>query len=129
MTEKRFTNHITKTDADGTIHSDGILDANEDNKIIITNYFYIASLLNKLNDENEKLKSNIDIRDKAIIELKEENKDLNDLLASKEDILLKPVIKIIDDKISEYKKYDGYDTEAYYIGTQLLKELRKEILK
>ena len=55
MTE-RFTNHITKTDADGTIHTDGIFDANENNKILITNYFYIAQVMNELNNENEQLK-------------------------------------------------------------------------
>lgn len=56
MTEKRFTNHITKTDVDGTIHTDGIFDANENNKILITNYFYIAQVMNELHNENEKLK-------------------------------------------------------------------------
>lgn len=56
MTEKRFTNHITKTDADGTIHTDGIFDANENNKILITNYFYIAQVMNELHNENEQLK-------------------------------------------------------------------------
>ena len=56
---KRFTNPITKTDADGTIHTNGILDANEDNKILITNYFYIAQVMNKLHEENEQLKQQI----------------------------------------------------------------------
>ena len=56
MTAKRFTNHIIKEDVDGTLHSDGILDAEEDNKIVIWNYFYIANLLNNLHEENIKLK-------------------------------------------------------------------------
>ena len=39
----------------------------------------------------------------------------------------KEVFDLINKKIDEYQEYDGYDTEKYYIGTQLLKELKKEL--
>ena len=95
MTEKRFTNHITKTDADGTIHTDGIFDANENNKILITNYFYIAQVMNELHNENEQLKHECNYLQNRLDDfinvqneneqLKSEIKDLNDVLARYEE--------------------------------------------
>ena len=57
-----------------------------------------VDLMNQLNDENEQLKQ-----------------------------FNEKVLKLLDEKIKEYKKYDGYDTESYYIGTGLLKELKREL--
>lgn len=68
-----------------------------DNDGILLSFDQTVNLLNQLNDENEQLKQQ-----------------------------LANVDKLIDSKIKEYQKYDGYDTEKYYIGTQLLKELKKE---
>ena len=97
MTEKRFTNHITKTDADGTIHTDGIFDANENNKILITNYFYIAQVMNELNNENKHLKQvnkryalmvncNSDLYDEIYEQLKKTEKNYKSLLNENEQL-------------------------------------------
>ena len=61
--------------------------------------------INKLEKENE--------------QLKEEIKDFQDLLARKEEELLKPVIRMIDDRINKV------DT----ISAETLKELRNEIME
>ena len=55
----------------------------------------------------------------VVRKLKEENEQLKQQVQN--------IHKLIDNKIKEYQKYDEYDTEKYYIGTQLLKELKKEL--
>lgn len=39
------------------------------------------------------------------------------------------VFDLVNEKIKEYQKYDEHDTEKYYIGTQLLNNLKKELLE
>ena len=108
MTEKRFTNHITKTDADGTIHTDGIFDANENNKILITTYFYIAQVMNELHNENEQLKSTI----KEVTELLSDEVDLFSDKATEHDINAYMELKELDNK------------DAYYMATATKKAIR-----
>ena len=89
----------------------------------IINSFKCMKLLNQLNDENEQLKSRIeyletklqrerkssteqhlkwsDEAEERIKELENEIQDFQDILASKEEILLKPVIRMIDDRIEQ----------------------------
>lgn len=87
----------------------------------------------ELEKENEELKQQhrklqIDFNDACgiVYDLRESKLDLEDENEQLKQQLI-DVDKLIDDKIKEYQKYDGYDTEKYYIGTQLLKELKKEL--
>ena len=89
----------------------------------------IVSELNHLSEENEQLKQQLK-------ECEQKKQNIKELLICGEavveqkklqELIYGQVIALIDDKIKEYKKYDGYDTEKFYIGTQLLKELKKEL--
>lgn len=107
---------------------------------------------NRLEKENEGLNAKNKVLYKEIERLKIQNKDLlysnakniellekeNEQLKSDNNRLVnetakivaehqKRVLDLIDEKIKEYQKYDGYDTEKYYIGIQLLNELKKEL--
>ncbi len=53
--------------------------------------------------------------------------DLLNELNNENEQLKQSFINLIDEKIKEYQKYDEYDTEKFYIGTQLLNELKKEL--
>lgn len=130
MTEKRFT--LTKGFDE---HERQI----RDNGKIIMGCFHevqakpIVVLLNELNDENEQLKSkNRGLQSELGIfkeDVTHSNLQINKLAEENEQLKqqLMDVDKLIDDKIREYQKYDEYDTEKFYIGTQLLKELKKEL--
>ena len=68
--------------------------------------------------------------------LEKENKELKAKVDDKEvavevecEKLMQKVFDLIDVKIKEYQKYDGYDTEKYYIGTQLLNELKRGLVE
>ena len=70
----------------------------------------LFELINKIAEENEQLKSEnmmVTGANKILKEnnkrLKEEIKDFQDLLAGKEEELLKPIIRMIDDRIAHYK--------------------------
>lgn len=116
MTEKRFEyNHVEG-------FQPFIYDVNDNH--MVDDLEIICELLNDLNDENEQLKfENIELSvdNKELkctnIELNNENEQLKQELQD--------IYKLIDKKIEEYAKYDGYDTEKFYIGTQLLKDLKK----
>ena len=114
-----------KTVSDVTV---GILDNEEP----IT-YKECVDLLNGQHEELQKRKKIIKQITKDYNELKQINTLCNERyreLADENEQLKqfkKEVFDLIDKKIDEYQKYDGYDTETYYIGTQLLKELKKEL--
>lgn len=83
----------------------------------------------QLEKENEQLKQ-------QLIDCEEKKQNIKDVLLHSEavveqkkiqELVYNIVFDCIDEKIEEYKKYDGYDTEKYYIGTQLLKELKREL--
>ena len=64
----------------------------------------ICDLLNELNDRNT--------------QLREEIKDFQDLLASKEEVYLKPIITTIE---------EAYENERTHIGKNVLKQLLEAI--
>ena len=117
---------------------------NQTGKTYYVDYFdEIVDLLNALHEENQSLKNEIEklsyanedlleekrqwkkLSDEYAelheenVRLKEEIKDFQDLLARKEEELLKPVIRMIDDRINKV------DT----ISAETLKELRNEIME
>ena len=79
----------------------------------------IAEALNILISENKQLKDKYNEQSVQYEELEEQVERLLDFKDN--------VFNLINEKIKEYKKYDGYDTEKYYIGTGTLKELKKEL--
>ena len=88
---------------DGEFWLDGQIDT-------ACNHSEICNELNQLSEENEQLKSEnmmVTGANKILKEnnkrLKEEIKDFQDLLAGKEEELLKPIIRMIDDRIAHYK--------------------------
>ena len=64
----------------------------------------LCDLLNELNDENNTLR--------------EEIKDFQDLLASKEEVYLKPIIRTIE---------EAYENERTHIGKNVLKQLLQSL--
>ena len=89
----------------------------------------IVEELNSLSEENKQLKQQLN-------NCEQKKQNIKDMLLYSEPIIEQKKIQelvynivfdLIDEKIEEYKKYDGYDTEKYYIGTQLLKELKREL--
>ena len=97
MTEKRFTMVITGND--GSFH---YWDKVNDERI--TSTLELENKLNELADENE--------------QLREEIKDLNDILARKEEELIKPIIRQIE---------DAMETERTHIGRNVLKQLLQSL--
>ena len=73
--------------------------------------------IKKLENENEQLKKQRYDLYSDIARLVDENEQLKQQVQD--------IYNLIDKKIEEYAKYDGYDTEKFYIGTQLLKDLKK----
>ena len=105
-----------------------------------------ANRVGKLEKENEQLKSEnmmVTGANKILKEnnkrLKEEIKDFQDLLAGKEEELLKPIIRMIDDRIAHYKHKPisapisnpvnpKYDVDVDRLGRlSELQELKKEL--
>ena len=64
----------------------------------------MVDMMNELNNENTMLK--------------EEIKDFQDLLASKEEVYLKPIITTIE---------EAYETERTHIGRNVLKQLLEQL--
>ena len=80
-------------------------------------------------NENEQLKQQLtDCKEKKQ-QMKEFFMNSEPVIEQKklQKVIYQTVINLIDEKIKEYKKYDGYDTEKYYIGTGTLKELKREL--
>ena len=108
---------------------DNVLLSKKDFKSIFEVMDKLEEKNQELEEENKYLRKLLNIgrtNAKDIIDVlneqeqyKEENKQLKQFQSS--------VFRLIDNKIKEYQKYDGYDTEKYYIGTQLLKELQKKL--
>ena len=78
----------------------------------------VLNTLNRFNDENEQLKLDKQQLHRAMSRKEVRHKQFKN-----------KVFDLINEKIKEYQKYDGYDTEKYYIGTQLLNKLKKELLE
>ena len=97
MTEKRFEMIITS--ADGSFH---YLDKNTGEKIIST--LELENKLNALHEENQTLK--------------EEIKDFQTLLASREEVYIKPIIRTIE---------EAYENERTHIGRNVLRQLLEVI--
>ena len=118
MTEKRFNFNLNKYQIEYNGKYFAHLDVIDAQKIV--------NMLNEQHEVIEEIETTLDnmvtfknkYRDKYK-KIKKENEQLKQQLID--------VDKLIDDKIKEYQKYDEYDTEKYYIGTQLLKELKKEL--
>ena len=108
---------------------DNVLLSKKDFKSIFEVMDKLEEKNQELEEENKYLRKLLNIgrtNAKDIIDVlneqeqyKDENKQLKQFQSS--------VFRLIDNKIKEYQKYDGYDTEKYYIGTQLLKELQKKL--
>ncbi len=148
MTEKRFHFGYVLGDT-GLIDEQAELkwfienccDANDLKK----NWIAVCDKLNEVADENEQLKARIKYletklqRERAstteqhqkwdkqanerIQELENEIQDFQDILAHKEEELLKPVIRMIDDKIEEIRPYNSE------LCVLTLKDLRKQIME
>ena len=101
---------------------------------------HLDKVCHKLMDSNHELEAKCALLEKENEQLKRKNTkwilDYNGLnteyecLKEETEWLKKfksKVIDLIDEKIKEYKEYDGVDTESYYIGTGLLKELKEEL--
>ena len=102
--------------------------SDKEDAIIFENGFGLSQqkacdLLNALHEEN--------------IMLKEEIKDFQDLLAGKEEELLKPILQMIDDHIAEYFKKQreaeqgkGWGNSTRYLCYQVaLTHLKKELME
>ena len=114
MTEKQF--KVTNISENGNT---GLFWLGKDNLSV----YDVVRLLNELYDENNELTENNE-------QLKFDKQQLH-MAMSREVVRHKEfkdkAFDLIDAKIKEYQKYDGYDTEKYYIGTQLLNELKREL--
>ena len=87
----------------------------------------IVDLLN----ENEKLKSDNINQENLITVLRSEIKDFQELLASREEVFLKPILTMIDENINIAKTHYSNEKSntSYYQGQiEILNELRKKII-
>ena len=106
MTNQRFTLHLVFYDYDKTKGEAELRDNGQPLLISedIGDMRVLAELLNELNTENNTLR--------------EEIKDFQTLLASREEVYLNPVIQTIR---------EAYETERTAIGKSVLKQLLEEI--
>lgn len=88
-----------------------------------------------LNDYNDKI-TNLEKVNKHLREENDKKSELIQKLTQENDRLItktaetiskhqQKILNLIDTKINEYQQYAEYDTEKWYIGTELLKELKK----
>lgn len=94
--------------------------------------YQTCPLLNDYNDKitnlekvNKHLREENDKKSELIQKLTQENDRLITKTAETISKHQQKILNLIDTKINEYQQYAEYDTEKWYIGTELLKELKK----
>ena len=124
---KRFENRLDKSN----IKFNTLNPVWDNEKETGLNVFEMIDLLNKYDAEYNMCHNDVLRLEKENELLKIDKQQLH-MAMSRENVRHKQfkdkVFDLIDKKIEEYKKYDGYDTESYYIGTGLLKDLKEELL-
>lgn len=124
MTEKRFINDIDNGQLIDTKGELSTIDYSDK-----VDFYELWEFLNKLNDENERLKQR---EERLLCEIE----DFQELLAKNDDVCHKRVIDLIDDRIFYFldvkielllNSDDDYRLEKLSFAIQNLRELRKEL--